>query len=826
MPKAVPIQNAFNAGEWSWPMYGRTDLPKYYNAVRRMRNIIPKVQGPAVRRGGTMYVTSVKTASEKTHLVPFEFGTTQAYAIEAGNAYFRFFRNNGQIVTADITASISNGTFDSNITGWTDQSTGSASIAHNATNSSMNLVGAGSSVAWAEQQVTNSSALAHTLRFRVRADASTNRSVFLRIGTSSTGSQIVNDVEFAVGYHTYTFTSTAADFYLQFRNTAAFTTEIDDVELTDNAAVEVTTEYATADVGDVKWAQSADTLYLVHPSYPPFKLTRTAHTSWSVTEINFQDGPYLPTNLTDTTLTPSGGSYATGDTPTVTASSIVGINDNTGFQTTDIGRLLRIKNGSNWAWGRIATRSSTTVVTVTVIGTNSFPSSGVADWRLGSWSDTTGYPRAVTFFQDRLCFGGEPAQRIDMSQSGDYENFAPDDGAGTVADDDAIGITLNANNVNVIRWLTDDEKALVCGTVGGEWLVRASTLGETVTPDNVQATRSTTFGSADLQPLRIDVATLFVQRAGFKVHEHAYVFEADGFRSPNLTLHASEITRSASGGVTRLAYQQEPDSIVWAVRADGQLIGLSYEREQDVVGFHRHSLGGFSDSGQSVAPVVESIAVIPASDGSRDELWLTVQRYINGAMVRSVEYMKPPLGENDDQEDAFYVDAGLTYDGSAVTTITGATHLIGQTVRLLVDGASHPDKVVDSGGEVALERAGSVVQLGLAYTSTLETMNLEAGAADGTAQTRTKRINEVHMRLHRTLGGKAGDNETSLDDIPDTNFRSPSTPMDTPPPLFSGDAKISWPGGYEQDGRVVWQSSDPFPAIIQAIVPHVVTNPR
>lgn len=690
MPKAVPIQNAFNAGEWSWPMYGRTDLPKYYNAVRRMRNIFPKVQGPAVRRGGTMHVVAAHSASVAPALIPFEFGITQAYVLEFGNLVFRIFRDNG-IVT-------------------------------------------------------------------------------------SSGSP-----------------------------------------------VEVVTTYATADIADLKWAQSADTLYLVHPSYPPRKVTRTSHTAWSITTIEFSDGPYLPVNTTSTTLGLSG----TSGSVTVTASATTGINDDTGFQTTDVNRLIRWKDpAGNWTWLKITARSSTTVVTATISGDNASATTATANWRLGSWSDTTGYPRTVTFFQDRLCFGGEPSQRIDMSSTGDYENFRPTAPDETVVGDDAIGITLNANNVNVIRWLADDEKALICGTVGGEWLVRASTLGETVTPDNVQATSSTKFGSANVQALRIDVATLFVQRAGFNIRENAYVFEADGFRSPNLSLHASEVTRSTAGGITRLAYQQEPDSIVWCLRADGSLVGLSYERDQDVVGFHLHPLGGFSNSAQTAAPVVESIATIPASDGSRDELWLAVQRYINGATVRTIEYMKPPLGENDDQEDAFYVDAGLTYDGSAVTTVTGATHLIGQTVRLLVNGASHPDKVVDSNGEVALDVAGSVVQLGLPYTSTLETMNLEAGAADGTAQTRTKRINKVFMRFHRTLGGKAGDSDTSLDDIPDTNFRNPATAMGSPPPLFSGDAEISWTGGYERDGRAVWQSSDPFPATIQALIPHVVTNPQ
>ena len=670
-------------------MYGRVDLPKYYNACRQMRNMFPKVQGPAIRRAGTKYVAAQVSSAAAGRVVPFEFGVTQAYILLFENNNFRVFKDNGIVA----------------------------------------------------------------------------------------------------------------------------------------GPVDVTTTYATADLPTLQFAQSADTLYVVHPSYPPRKITRTSHTSWSITTISFQDGPYLPENVTATTLTPSGGSYAPGDTPTVTASAVTGINDDTVFQATDVGRTLRIWTGSAWAWGTIASRSSTTVVTVTVAGTVSFPSSAQTRWRLGSWSDTTGYPRTVTFFQDRLCFGGEASQRIDMSASGNYETFNPSQSDATVNDDDAIGITLNANNVNVIRWMTDDEKALIVGTVGGEWLVRASTLGEALTPSNVQATRSSAHGSANVAPVKADVATLFVQRAGFKLHEHAYVFEADAFRSPNLSLFAEEITRSTSGGITQMAFQKEPDRIVWGLRADGRLAGMTYERDQEVVGWHLHTLGGDSDANGTPA-VIESIAVIPSADGSRDELWMTVRRYINGATVRYVEYLEEPLDDNGDQEDAFYVDCGLTYDGSAVTTVSGATHLIGETVTVLADGATHPDVTVDGSGNVVLERAASVVQVGYAQTWVLETMNLEAGAADGAAQSRTKRINRATIRVHRSLGAQAGPNASTLTDIPDLMFRAPATAMDAATPLFSGDVVVTWPGGYETDGRVYVTGSQPLPVNIQAIVSHVVTQPR
>ena len=687
MPRAVPLQTSFNAGEWSWPMYGRVDLPKYLNSCRQLRNMIAKVQGPVYRRGGTKYVATQVVQSAAATLIPFEFSVTQAYILLFENNAFRVFKDNGIVA----------------------------------------------------------------------------------------------------------------------------------------GPVDVVTTYATADLPQLKWAQSADTLYVTHPSYPPRKITRTSDTEWTITTIAFQDGPYLGVNTTATTLTLSG----TTGSITVTASAITGINDDTGFQTTDINRLFRWKDpANNWTWLKITARASTTSVTATISGADASAGTATVNWRLGSWSDTTGWPRAVTFFQDRLCFAGEPAQRIDMSTTGDYETFAPSNAAGTVASDDAIAITLNANDVNVIRWLSDDEKGLIAGTVGGEWLVRASTQGEALSAllSNVQATRSTAYGSSDIQPAKADNATLFVQRAGFKLHEHAYLFEADGFRSPNLALFAEELVKSASGGITRLAYQKEPDRLIWGVRADGLLCCMTYEREQAVVGWSLHTIGGTSDAAGTAAKV-ESIAVIPSPDGSRDELWMTVQRWVNGATVRYVEYMTAPLAETADHEDGIYVDSALTYDSTSTTAISGLDHLEAETVTLLTDGATHPTKVVASGA-ITLDVSSLVVQAGLPFTSTLETMNIEAGEVDGTAQGRTKRIDRVMIRFNRTLGGMCGPDTSNLDDIPDVTFRAPATPMDSPPPLFSGDAIVSFPSGYETNGRVVFQTSEPNPVTIQAISVHVVSNAR
>ncbi len=599
----------------------------------------------------------------------------------------------------------------------------------------------------------------------------------------------------------------------------------------EGSVYEIATPYAQSDLFDqdgrclIKTAQSADVLYLCHPAYPPYALSRTGHTNWAIEKIAFKDGPYLATNTSDVTLTSTSGAVGTGRTLTASASL---------FAEGDAGRAVRKKSGGGWGWGIITEVISATQVTWEIKSTVTAGPS--RDWRLGVWSETSGYPTCVTFFQDRLYFAGAKLhpQRLDGSVTGDYNNFAPSKlNDATVEDTNAVAFTLNANNVNVIRWLIDDDKGLVVGSVGGEWLVSPSSLGEALTPSNIQARRSTTRGSANLQPVQAADAILFVQRAGRKLRELAYVFEADGFRSPDMTLLAEHITES---GVVALAYQQEPDSVVWAVRKDGVLLGMTYEREQEVVAWHRHIVGGTRNQEGTEPAKVESIAVIPSPDGGRDEVWAVIQRWVGGQVRRSVEYMEAPFSvrdtgapQNDEerrqailtqQRDAFFVDSGLTYRGSPASVISGLAHLEGETVQVLADGATHPDRTVVN-GNIELMVPASVVQVGLGFRSILETVRLEAGAADGTAQGKTKRIHRAVVRFHQTLGALFGPSLQTLDRM---EFRGGLDLMDRPPPLFDGDKLVDWPGDYETDGHMTIVQDQPLPLTVLAVFPQVITQ--
>lgn len=651
-------------------MFGRVDIDPYKAALKTCVNSVPMVQGPIDRRPGTVFVSEVKDHNAKTRLIRFEFSTTQAYIIEFGNLYCRFYRDHAQIVSGP--------------------------------------------------------------------------------------------------------------------------------------PVEIATPYTTADIFDLKFTQSNDVLYVAHPTYAPRKITRTSHTAWSISTISFLDGPYLPTNTTATTMTPS----ATTGSVTVTASAAT-------FAATDVGRAIRIQHSSTWGWGTITAFTSTTQVTVNVISAFG-GTTAVTTWRLGSWSATTGYPSCVTFYEDRLCWAGATPtpQRVDMSKTGDYENMAPTKTDGTVAADNAVAITLNSDDVQIIRWIIGEEKGLLVGTVKAEWVVRPSNQQEALTPTNVSAKQATSYGSANIQCTRAGKAVLFVHRARRKLREMAYVYEVDGFRAPDMTIFAEHVSR---GGLIELAYQQEPQSILWAVRTDGTLLGFTYERDQKVLAWHRHVIGGAFGSGQAV---VESVAVIPAPDGTRDELWMIVKRTIGGVTKRYVEYMQKPYEDGDTQSSAWYVDCGLAYSGAPATTITGLSHLEGQVVTILADGAAHPTKTV-SGGQITLDRSASVVNVGFGYFSDGETLRFEAGAADGTAQGKTQRFHRVTFRLHNALGLKTGSKFTDLTEV---TFRDTADDLGVAVPLFSGDLRESWDGDYADEANICWRWHQPLPGKILALMPQLHTQ--
>lgn len=730
MARQTTILASLNGGELTPLLEARTDYGQYNKGLRDCTNGLPLVQGPVDKRPGSRYVAATKYHDKKSYLKKFVFADDDAFTLEFGDQYIRFFAQRGQVLSGGV-------------------------------------------------------------------------------------------------------------------------------------PLEIASPYAWQDIPLIRYVQSADIIYLAHPLYAPRKLVRNSATSWTLSVIDFENGPIGDENTDATTM------QATAVTGTVTITASSGV-----FNADMIGGFIRLRHKSNggvppWKAGesvganalrsydgrffaadaagttggdppihtedsaldgspgvswrylhegfgiaRITGYTSPTVVTAVV--TSRLPDGAVTAatpyWAFGDWNADYGYPGGVTFYGDRLYWGGSPKfpQRIWGSVVGDYENHKP----GT-EDDSALSLTLSASEVNTIRWMINDEKGLLVGTTRGEWVVRPSSQNEALTPFNAQATQASNLGSNYVAPVRVNRASMFLQSAGRKLRELAYTIDVDGFTAPDMTVRAEHIT---VGGVSSLAYQAQPDPLIWSTRSDGALLSFTYEREQEVLAWAKHWIGGYSDANETMPAVVESVEVIPSPEGDRDDLWMIVKRYINGGIKRYVEYLSPRFGHDAPQEDAIFVDCSAEYRGTPATVISGLSWLEGQTVRILVDGATHPDREV-IGGSVTLDSPASVVQVGLPYKMTVNTQRLEAGvAANATPQAAKRRIIRTVFRVYRTGLFKYGPNINLLDEI---DPRSTEDRMDYAPPLLTGDYAVTWPGGWDFDTSVVFISDNALPATVMAIMPTV-----
>ena len=747
---AVQLTN-FTGGELSPRLDGRNDLSKYSSGCKTLENMIIYPHGSAARRSGSRFIAEVKSSAAKTRLIPFEFSTTQTYMMEFGNQYIRFYKDNGQILEGDKTIS---GATQANPVVITATS-------HGYSNGD-------------EISITSVAGMTelNNKRYLV-ANKTTNTFEITNVdGTNINGTS----------FTAYTSGGVA------------------------NRVYEISTPYLTAELFDIKYAQSADVMYITHPNHEVEKLSRTGHTSWTLSDVDFTKGPMQDANTTDTTLNP--GATAVGTGVSLAASATTGINSGSGFLSTDVGRFVFLHGG----YAKITAVTDTTNATIEILTTLS-ASTATADWRLGSFSDTTGHPSSVTFFEQRLVFAGtsnEP-QTLFFSRSGDYENMDANIG-GTIADDDAIIYTIASNQVNAIRFMTAT-RTLIVGTAGGEFTVSGGGTAVAITPTNILIKKQSNHGAANVDAISAGNATLFLQRAKRKIRELAYNFDVDGYLAPDMTILAEHITE---GGITQMAYQQEPNQIVWMTRSDGQLIGLTYQREQQVTAWHRQIFGGVFGSGNAVC---ESVAVIPTDD-TEYQVYVIVKRTINSITRRYVEYLNNFDFTETDNTTFNFLDSQLDYSGSATTTITGLEHLEGQTVSILADGSTHPDKTVSSGA-ITLDRSSTKVKVGLSYTSLLQTMRLDAGAANGTSQGKTKRIYDISLRLFESVGVEVGPDLSNMERIP---FRSSADDMDTAIPVFTGDKEIEFRGNYETDGFIFVRQTQPLPLTVLSLYPNLVTN--
>jgi hypothetical protein len=682
MAKVSPAISNFNGGEVGPLLSGRVDFEKYSSSCYKMERFVPTVQGPAKRMPGTRFVLPTKYQDKVSYLKRFEFSFDQAYVLEFGDQYVRFFTDRGVVLgdTLDIT---------------------------NITNA-------------------NPGVLSYTGTDPADGDW------FYVVGVegmTELNGRYVQVANVNAGANTFSL----KDWFGNAIDTTGFGAYVFNGDL--QKVYEIASPYAEADLTSpeggcaLSIVQSGDVLYIGCEGYAPRTLTRSGNTSWAFATYSPTDGPFQiePIDYKNFTL---GASSGTGISLACTTSI---------FENEHVGMLFRLEpvNITTPPWetnkavtatnlrksdGKYyeATNSATTgsvrpiheegtesdgavtweylhpgyvVVKVTaitdaqnatvdIIGPGIAPAEIVAGddcrYRIGAWGEATGaaFPYKVAFWRDRLWWSGN--QQIYASVAGDYSSMAPDT-LGEILADNAISLTLSVGTVDKIRWMTASDVLLV-GTAGSEVAVQEITPNQVLGPENVKYEIQSAEGSREMEPALVEDAVLFVRIGGRRVIELRFDIQSDSWVPRDMNVLYPEITQS---GIVEMAYQKEPDNIIWIVLANGKLLGMTYDREQNVYGWHRHPLGG-------VSAVAESVQVITSPDASVNDVWVIAKKSVNGSTRRFVEYFAEGFEQDDDIEGAVYLDSSLEFDGAVAETLqpgAGATTRNATNVSFTVTSA-------------------------------------------------------------------------------------------------------------------------------------------
>lgn len=871
------FQTNFTAGALSPHMFSRVDFQKYPNGAQVLQNMVARVTGGAARRAGTEFIAKAKSfgafqtdafqddafqvaENYSIRLIPFVFNTNQSYVLEFGPFYIRFYRNRQQLVglAVGVPNLVTNGDFGTGtLAGWSSDAASGGSVGVTSNYAFLNAGGSGIGYARLWQTLTGLTiGQKYAIGFRVD-----NASVKFHVGSNELTGDLIEQQTLTPGEYRVVFTAVQTSATIAFFNATVNTeARIDDVVATAAVPVELATPYAQAHIRDIRYTQSADTLYLAHSEYEPRKLTRLSDQLWTLQIINFSPLPTEEAALAPSaTLTPGA---ATGAGVTFTASTSV-------FLAADINKLIKSRGGVTV----ITTVNSGTQVTADIIqpflNTNPIgegtwtlegsPSTNVtlsaaspvdaiitataaaAAWRatdvgkyilgldgmaqitaitsntvvsariLRAFSGTSLTSGAWTLESDSwstalgwpgvVCFF---EQRLYFAST----KARPQTIWGSVSGDfenhrpgpnkdDAVEFTIASNQVDIIRWMKA-AKAMLMGTIGSEFKADGGS-ESVITPTNILVQSDTTYGS-EYTPdaVRVGHAVLFPQRGGHQLRELAFNYETDSYQAPDLAILAEHLFRS---GILEVARMSSPDSYIFAVLGNGRMAVAAYERPENVVAWSEFVTDG----------LYKSVCVIPAKCGAGDEVWTLVHRTLQAGTGPYIEVFDGQLN----------TDCALSYNDSTVlaTTITGLNHLEGELVDVKwrqsdafqsgafqlgafqteEQGKFHTDTVVIN--SITVPEASNFIEVGLHYDSTLITLRHELSGPTGTAHFRKKRSNILYVRFYCSRG-------------PGIFVEDEAVPQD-------GVNKIrdfkKWNLGWDREGQVTIRQTQPFPMIVLGV---------
>lgn len=798
--------NNFNGGELSPLMDARADTGKYRTGCRRLRNFIPRAVGGVFSRPGTEYMGRTKYSDKKSALIPFNFSRTTTFQLEFGDEYIRFWSNRQQVLKVGSVAVWFSPT------NWTAGTYVShlgiiyrCLVTHLATTFAADLAAgywetpAIYEVASPYQeediydiqftQINDVIYLVHPSYAPRKlsrladdnwtlAEVSWDWPAFLDENVESTTitpSGTTGSITLTASTSIFQSTHVGAYYQIAHRRSGAYISQ----NLTGNgtsASLRVIGQWEFATAGT--WAIGAVNIERSEDNGTTWQVVRTfaSNNDRNVAPISYDEAEEVLLRINV-----SGYAASTG-TPRAwieaVDSKVYGIVRVTGFTSGNVVSATVTKD--------LASTAATTL------------------WSEGAWSPYQGYPRSVAFHEQRVIYGGtsrEPV-RVWGSAIGDFDNFRK-----ATLEDASFDYVLASTQSSQIQWMTGNSNGLIIGTAAEEWLMHSGTDSSPITPTNVRVIRQSSEGSEHIMARLIKNVVLFVQRYGRTVSEMAYSFEEDSMKANDLTILSEHVTE---GGIVQTAFQSRRDAVLWAVTGEGKLVGLTYQREHEVTGWHVHETDG----------EFESVSCNYSADGTSDEVWFVVKRTIDGQTVRYVESFHPAMAQFDYTDAAALVcmDSSITYDGAATDTITGLEHLEGATVAVRADGATQTIKTV-TGGSITLDREAEVVVVGLPFTALIQPTKIELQLENGSSRGRIFRPIKVILSVHNSLGAQISPNPNAGNGMWETiPFRQSQDVLDDPPPLRTDDMEWTINAPYATAVNVAIRQNDPQPLNILALV--------
>jgi len=822
MSATYPAQTSFNKGELSPYLASRADIDWWRTGLKLCRNFHVLQHGGLRRRSGTVFITELRDSTAVARLFPFKFSEDQAYIHVLNDGYIRFAAQRGVLGApyeiahpwADADLARLNGTQFNDV----------AYIDHKD---------------YAPRKISRKGDTNWTIEEAVFKDGPylDVNSTGTTLTPSDTGHITPSMTSNSAPSGAVTASDSGSNAYLLF-----------DRKKTQNASVMSTGsgwimyQFASGakKVADAYWitkgSESANdmaTEWEIEGSHDGTNFitldSRSGESGWVPSETRFYNFDndtayeYYRWSFRGSGDTNSARiaelaihQKAEDQTPfNLTASSATGINEDQGFQTSDVGRAIRLLGADGeWRWARITARTSATIVKIRLYGQALPNLSPITSWKLGAFSDESGWPGGVDLYSERLIHyrTDEKPTTIYGSKQGAFDDFGVSD---PVVATDGLAITVLSSSMNEILWASEDQDNLFLGSAGQIRSLGPADITKAFSAVNLTQQKGPTSGAHFLKPLSVGSTALFVGKGGTDIRE-LLLGDQNRYVAPRLTVIAEHLFKP---GIVDWAWSENPESVIYVVIADGSLVAVTYDREQKVVGFARHDVGG----------IVENVAVIPGVTEGYDDVYLVVRRTINGATKRYLEVLErafdPAL---DTLDDAFFVDCGLKYSGPAITTLTGLDHLEGETVVALANGGAVTGLTVSS-GSVTLPYAAANIAIGLPYTSRAVTLPIAGPGQDGTLFGRRKNVTSGFVDVYASGALEVGPYSNDSDFSPvlcEQLMKRGDEMFGEPIALQTGFIRCDIEGSWvESQGQVDMQTDEPFPCLIRSFVYQLEAEP-